>query len=223
MKKQKITTIKKYEDMTTGEIKETTNTIIEIKKTWDELTREEKEKEIEKNQELIYQYYQDDLAACYDCDLENIKDEYKNINFDYVYLDSNSQGGWIDSIKNFKYQAEPINIYGEDIEINDIYLHIRKYIEEITADDIDIYEYYIDNEKLEKIKATKKYQKWINNIVKDVNNWIDAVNDAAKIILSKEYYCPYNMDDEEDADYLNYFFSDSVFTFEEDEEGEKNE
>ena len=216
MKKQKITITTKVEDLTTHEINETQKEHIEIIKTWDELTNEEKEKEIEKNSELIYQYYQDEIFAGYECDLADLKERYKNIDFEDVYLDSNSQGGWIDNVKGFKYYAKPIKIYGEDIEINDIYLHICKYIKKIDINDIDIYDYYIGSEKLEKIQASKKYQKWMQEIIQDVNNWIEEVNDAASFIIKNLYCYPYNLNDSEDVYFLDNFFADCEFTYTED-------
>ena len=213
MKKQKITRIIETKDIETGKTETTKNNYYYIIKTWDELTTEEKEKEIENNSELIYQNYQDELYEDYQYELSEIKDKYKKNNFDDIYLDSNSQGGWIDSIKNFKYY-DSINIYGETIDICDIDIHMCKYIKEITANDIDIYDYYIDSKKLEKIQATKKYKNWINNIVKDVNNWIDEVNEAAGYLIKNEYYYPSNLDDTNDRYFLDNYFCDSEFTYE---------
>ena len=186
-----------------------------IIKEWNELNNEEKEKEIEKNSELIYQDYQDQLYYIFMDELENIKEKYKNIDFETVYLDSNSQGGWIDTVKNFKYYKN-IDILGETIEISDIDLHIRKYIEEITEDDIFIYEYYIENDKIEKIKNTKKYQKFINEIIKEVNDWIKEINKACKTLIDNEYRYPWNINDNDDIDFLNNYFAGEEFIFESD-------
>lgn len=213
MKKQKITRIIETKNLETEKTEKEKQVSYYIIKKWDELTNDEKRQEIENNQASIYQCYQEDLVSIYESDLDYLKDKYKNINFDYIYLDGNSQGNWIDSVKNFKYYDNNINIYGEDIELHDIDLHIHKYIENITADDLDIYTYYLDNEKLEKIQATKKYQNFINKVVKDINNWIDEANEIAKNILSKEYYCPYNLNDPEDKSYLDNYFCDSEFTY----------
>lgn len=213
MKKQKITKIIETKNLETGKTEKEKQVSYYIIKKWDELTDDEKIQEIENNQQSIYQCYQEDLVNIYESDLDYLKGKYKNINFDYIYLDGNSQGNWIDSVKNFKYYDNNINIYGEDIELHDIDLHIHKYIENITADDLDIYTYYLDDEKLEKIQATKKYQNFINKVIKDINNWIDEANEIAKNILSKEYYCPYNLNDPEDVDYLNNYFYDSEFTY----------
>ena len=186
-----------------------------IIKELNELNNEEKEKEIEKNSELIYQDYQDQLYYIFMDELENIKEKYKNIDFETVYLDSNSQGGWIDTVKNFKYYKN-IDILGETIEISDIDLHIRKYIEEITEDDIFIYEYYIENDKIEKIKNTKKYQKFINEIIKEVNDWIKEINKACKTLIDNEYRYPWNINDNDDIDFLNNYFAGEEFIFESD-------
>ena len=213
MKKQKITKIIETADLQTQKTEKEKQESYYIIKSWEELTDDEKRQEIDNNQESIYQCYQEDLVNIYESDLDYLKEKYKNISFDYIYLDGNSQGNWIDSVKNFKYYNNNINIYGEDIELHDIDLHIHKYIENITTDDLDIYTYYLDDEKLEKIQATKKYQNFINKVVKDINNWIDEANEIAKNILSKEYYIPYNLNDPEDRSYLDNYFYDSEFTY----------
>jgi hypothetical protein len=177
-------------------------------KKWNELSREEQDKEIEKHQEAIYCNYQDDMYENYKIGLDNLRYEFENIKFDDVYLDSNSQGWWIDSIKNFKYHCDNLIVYGEEIEIYDIDFHIRKLIETF---DIDIYDYYIDSDKLEKIKATKKYQKWIDDIRNDIEKWVDCVNDLCSDVGNSEYKYPYNMDDEDDKYYLDMYFEDMEF------------
>lgn len=185
-----------------------------IIKKWDELTREEKEKEIDNKKEAIYQYFQDDLYYIFKDTLEIIKEKYNNIDFDTVYIDSNSQGAWIDSIKNFKCYYT-IDIFGETIEIEDVNLHIRKYIDKIDQTNIYINDYYIEENLLNKIINTKKYKNFINKIIKDVNNWIDEINTACKEIIKNEYCYPYNLDDPDDVDYLNNYFCDDEFIIEE--------
>ena len=223
MKRQKITITTKTEDLSTHEETETQRQYIEVIKSWSELSEAEKEKEIEKNSEEIYQQYQEDIYNNFLYDLEEIKEDFKNINFENIYLDSNSQGGWIDSIKNFRYTAEPLQVYGEDIDINDIDFKIRKYIDTISENDIFIYDYYIDSEKLEKIQSTKKYKKWLAAIVQDVNNWIDRINKAAAEVLKNEYTYPYNLNDAEDVYFLDNYFCDMEFIYTEDEtEAAKN-
>lgn len=149
-----------------------------IVKTWDELTEEEKEKEIERNCEILTNEWNNLCYENFEFELEDIKDSYKNIKFDDVYIDDNSQGWWIDRVKNFNYQVDDIEIYGESISLYDIDLTIHRIINHITEDDVVVEDYYIDSDKLKKIKATKKYQKWVNEIVKDVNKWIDEINEV---------------------------------------------
>lgn len=194
------------------EIKETERNYI-IKK-WDELTREEKEQEIDNKKEAIYQYFQDDLYYIFKDTLEIIKEKYNNIDFNTVYIDSNSQGAWIDSIKNFKCYYT-IDIFGETIEIEDIDLHIRKYIDKIDQANIYINDYYIEEKLHNKIIKTKKYKNFINKIIKDINNWIDEINAACAEIMKNEYCYPYNLDDPDDVDYLNNYFCDDEFIIEE--------
>lgn len=183
-----------------------------IIKTWNELTDDEKEKEIENNKEAIYSWYQDVLYHQYKDEIDYIKEKYNNISFDDVYMDGCSQGSWIDCIKNFKCYYT-IDIYGETIEVYDIDLHVRKYIDNINADNIEIYNYYIDDEKLQKIENTKKYKNWINNIIKDVNNFINDINAACKELIENEYIYPYNIHDESDLYYLNDYFYDNEFVY----------
>ena len=215
MKKQKIKVVTTCEDLTTGEKTKTTKTKIQTIKSWDELTTEEKEAEIERNSEGIYSAYQDELYYEYQADIDYIREKYKNITFKEIYFDYCSQGSWIDSIKDFKYNAEPIEIFGEYIELYDIDIHIRKYIEPIDADAVEIYTYNIPVEKEERIKATKKYQKWVNSIVADVNQWIEEVNAAAKIVIDGECHCPYNLNDSEDASFFDFYFENEEYIFEE--------
>ena len=96
---------------------------------WDELTDDEKREQIKKYSEDIYEMYQNELYEDYKYELENIKTDFKNISFEDIYLDSNSQGGWIDRIVGFKMYDE-ITIYGETIYINDVYFTIHRYIDE---------------------------------------------------------------------------------------------
>ena len=161
-----------------------------IVKTWDELTEEEKEKEKERYCEEISRDWDDLCYENFKNELEEIKERYKNIKFDDIYLDGNSQGWWIDSIKNFEYYPKEISIYGEYISLYDIDIKICKTIKNITTDDIIIEDYYIDSEKLEKIKATKKYAKWVNDIVEDVNKWIDEINEVCINYMNNYNYVP---------------------------------
>lgn len=190
------------------EIETKTITTLHTYRNWHELTREEQEKEIEKHGESIDIQYHEELYNNFLYDLDNLKLEFKNIEFDTIYLDSNSQGWWIDSIKGFKYNNEGIDIYGEHLEVEDIDLHIRKYIEYC---DTEINDYYIDTDKLDKIRDTKKYQKWIQEIRTEVEKWIDKANEICGNIGNKEYCCPYNLDNTEDKDWLDSYFAEEVF------------
>lgn len=187
-------------------IKTTLHTI----RNWDELTTEEKEKEIEKRQEIIYQDYQEEIYNNFLDDLENVKEDFKNITFDTIYFESCSQGGWIDKIKDFKVYYN-INILGETLEVSDIDLHIRRLIQNIDANDINVYDYYIESDKLEKIQNTKKYKKWLEDIEKEINSWINRINKLCGFILSREYYCPYSLEDPDDKEFLDRFFEEEEF------------
>lgn len=199
------------ENLTTDDVITIVKTRTYNVKTWEELTREEKEKEIEKNCNGIYEWYQENIYENFKYDLEYMKEKHKNIQFDDIYVDSNSQGAWIDRVKDFKYLSEDITIYGEYIDIYDIDLHIRKYIEPITENDINIYTYNVSYDLFEKIKKTKKYQNWINNIITDVNNWIEDVNRICEYVIENECRYPWNLDDEEDLQNLADYFMDIEF------------
>lgn len=177
-----------------------------VVKTWNELTEEQKEQEKENYCEEISRDWDEVCYEDFKYGLEDIKDRYKNIKFNNVYLDYNSQGYWIDSIDGFDYSPEEITICGENINLYDIDIKICKTINSITSDDIIIEDYYIDDDKLEKIKATKKYQKWINKIVEDVNNWIKEVNEV----------CNTYMEDYDDVpdDFVEDYFINNEIDFE---------
>jgi hypothetical protein len=185
-------------------IRETLHTI----KSWDELTDEEKEEEIDRHKEDIYMRYQDDLYEEYKMELDNLRYEFKNISFDEVYLDSNSQGGWIDSIKGFKINDEGINIYGENLWVDSVDFTIRRYIEDF---DIIVDDYYVDADKMTRIMETKKYKNWLDGIKNDIQKWVDRVNESSKYILTREYCYPYNIHDDEDKEWLDMYFEDMDF------------
>lgn len=210
---KEIKTIKTI-NLDTNEIKEDTKEKNYTIKVWEELTREEKEEKIQDYCESIYNCYQEDLYFNFQARLQDLQFKYENITFDDIYIDSCSQGAWIDSVKNFKYYRS-IEIYGETLEAYDIDLHISKYIKEIDESDIFVSDYYVETEKLEKMKNTKKYKTFINEIIKEVNDWIDEVNEACGVLIRNEYYTPYNLDDEEDKNYLDYYFENKEFIFEE--------
>lgn len=187
-----------------------TKTTLHTIRVWNELTTEEKEKEIDARKDSIYEWYQQDLYDIYLDNLENIKEEFKHINFENVFLDSNSQGCWIDKVYKFNVYYS-IDIFGETLEVEDIDLHIRKYIDNINESDIYVCDYYIETEKMEKIQKSKKYKNWINSIIKEVNSFIDRVNVACKEIMDKEYYYPYNLENEEDKEFLECYFDNEEF------------
>lgn len=210
--------MRKYKEVKTNTIvdedftvKTTTKTYLHTIRSWQELTQEEQEEEIKSRGEIIYSDYQEDIWNGYEADLDNLKYEFKNVDFDTIYLDSSSHGGWIDRVVGFKYLTDGIDIYGEHLDLDDIDLHIGKYIERIDENDINIYDYYIDVETLERIKKTKKYQKWINQIVEDVNNWIDKANEYCSIPIKEEYNYPSMLSIEWEKDWLDNYFCDTEF------------
>lgn len=156
-----------------------------IVKEWAELSEAEKEKEIKKYEDIIMQDWYDYISECYESSIEYIKDRYKEkgIEFDNVYIDSNSQGWWIDKIRNLKVYRS-IKIFGENIEIDDVDIHSRKILE---LDDIYIYDYYIEEAKLKRIENTKKYKDFIASVKKDLEDMLEEINRAAKTYFEDEY------------------------------------
>lgn len=187
-----------------------TKTTLHTIRSWEELTTEEKKKEIEERHESIYELYQENLYNNFLFELEDIKEQFENISFDTIYMDSNSQGWWIDRVVKFKVYYS-INIFGETLEVEDINLHIRKYIDNIDENDIYVYDYYIETDKMEKIKNSKKYKNWIDSIIKEVNSFIDKINSACKEVGNGEYHCPYDLEDTEDREFLEVYFENEEF------------
>ncbi len=176
-------------DIETGEVVDELKTDYYIIKNYEELTDKQKEEVVSKNYENISQDFFDNLYHDFQAEIEFIKEKYKDIKFDTIYLDENSQGKWIDSITKFEYLSSDINIFSENISVYDIDIHISKYIKNITEDNIYISDYYIDNEKMEKIKSTKKYKTWINKIINYVNKWIDEVNSLCEAYFDEQDSC----------------------------------
>lgn len=222
---KEINTITKLNETTKKD--ETITTIkTYTKKSWDDLSLDEKKEEIEKNQEQIYSSYQDGLFYIFEDELESTREQFKEILFDNVYVDGNSQGSWIDKIQNLRYNFPDLTIFGHYVHVYDIDLTIRKYIENITADDVDIeigdYGCEFTNGNYEdKIKTSKKYVAYVNNIVNEVNEWITWINDACKELINKEYYTPSDLEDPDDADYLENYFDGCEFIKDEKTETKK--
>lgn len=178
-------------------------------RSWEELSREEKEKEIEKRQEQIYECYQEDMYMLYNDELEQLKEDFPHIHFENIYLDSNSQGWCIDSIKDFHYDVDDLIVFNERVGISYVDFKIRKIIKDF---DLYVCDYYIDSKTLSRIVQTKKYQNWYNNIRKDIQNWIDRVNTICSELCNSAYNYPSNLDDEVERDFLDNYFSDMEFT-----------
>lgn len=178
-------------------------------RSWEELTREEKEKQIYDHSQAIYELYQEDMYLIYKEELEMLKQDFPHIDFEDIYLDSNSQGWWIDRIKGFRYEVDDLIVFNERVGVNDIDFKIRRLIEDF---DLDIWTYYIDSKTLSKIEKTKKYQNWVKKIEEDIQKWVDRVNTICTNLGDAEWNCPYNLDDEVDKDYLDNYFSDMEFT-----------
>lgn len=162
-----------------------------VVKSWEELTIEEQKTLIEEKEDLIMENWQYFAFEDFKYGIKEIKEKYKNIKFENVCIEDNSSGDlWVDRVEEFKYCTDSISIYDENISVDDIDLTIRETIEEINANDVIIDDYYIDSNKLERIKNTKKYQKWVEEIVQDVNNWVEEINNLCEDYMKKVYSIP---------------------------------
>ena len=178
-------------------------------RSWEELTREEKEKQIYDHSQAIYELYQEDMYLIYKEELEMLKQDFPHIEFEDIYLDSNSQGWWIDRIKDFRYNIDEIEIYGEKLWVDYVDFKMRRTIIDF---EIEVDDYYVECDKLRKIMATKKYQNWVKKIEEDIQKWVDRVNTICANLGDAEWNCPYNLDNVDDRNYLDNYFSDMEFT-----------
>ena len=155
-----------------------------IVKEWAELSEAEKEREIENNAEMLVCNWNDLAYEYYKEDIEDIKDRYskKGITFTNVYLDSNSQGWWVDSIEDLKADRN-IEIFGEYLEVYDIDIKIRKYIE---LEDISLNDYYIEEAKLKRIENTKKYKDFMASLKQDLEDMFEEINKVARTYFENE-------------------------------------
>ena len=64
------------------EIETKTRITLHTIRNWSELTREEQEEEIKRRQESIYMLYQEDLYNEYLCNLDYLREQFKNITFE---------------------------------------------------------------------------------------------------------------------------------------------
>lgn len=176
-----------------------------VVKTWEELTKDEKEKKKENYCEEISSNWWELCYKGFEYGLEEIKEKYKNIKFENVYIEDGPRCWWVDRVEDFKYCTDSISIYDENISVDDIDLTIRETIEKINASDVIIDDYYIDSNKLERIKNTKKYQKWVEEIVQDVNNWVEEINNLCKDYMKKVYSIP--------DEFVEDYFRDDEFDF----------
>lgn len=196
----------------TGEEENITRKTRHTIKSWQELSREEKEQEIENYRDGIYEYYQECNYEDYKYELENLREEFKDISFTNIYLDSNSQGWWVDKVKDFELHFDDIEIYDESLYI-DYDMKIRQDINYI-----EIYgsSYYgISDEKWSKIMSTKKYQNWIGKAQKRVDEWKNRVNEICYNLGHNEYNFP-SLDEE--SYIFECYFENNEFEFVEESE-----
>ena len=64
---------------------------------------------------------------------------------------------------------------------------------------------------MDKIKNTKKYQKWLKKQRTLVSKWIQRVNEITKYMLDREYSYPYNLNDSDDVEWLANWFDGEEF------------
>lgn len=168
-----------------------------IVKTWKELTDEEKEIQKKNYSENIEIAWVDLLYEDYKSDIELLKEDLKYIKFDDVYTGDNSQGFWIDSVKNVEcyINNKTKNIYGFDFTI-------RKYIDDITWVDIDN-----DCVKFEELKTMTGYKTLAKELEQDFEIFKNGINKIVKYYYDNLYYIT--------DDFIESYFEDMEFEFEE--------
>lgn len=168
-----------------------------IVKTWDELTDKEKEIQKRKYQDFICESWGDVLYDDYKYNLDELKKQLKYIDFDFVYVNENSQGFWIDSIKNLT-----CTIYGKNKNIYNINVHIAKYINEISLVEVDNGEYYY----LDELKQKPGYKQLAKKLENDFEIFKNGVNEIVETYFDQLYYIT--------DDFIDQYFEDMEFEFE---------
>lgn len=166
-----------------------------IVKNFDELTQEEKEEQRKINFTSICELVAEDEYFALKEILEELKAQLKYITFEDVYFDDNSQGFWIDSVKNLSINAQTKKIYIDNIDIT-----ITKYITSLK--------YLKVNNTWEHIKDIENkpgYKKIIEEIKKDFELFKNTINNA----INKYYHNIYNIDDET----MDLYLQDAEFEY----------
>jgi hypothetical protein len=203
-----------------------------IIKTWDELTEEEKEKEIEKNSEQLYcSYDNSEWEATENC-LNDLMSNLKIIHFrdndilKTISFDDNSQGWWIDRVieKNIYATCDVFDF--EDIELILKWGRLHTFENDFNNNMCGCYCYfnqfqtdfesgYYTFEELEKLANTKTqngngfmfeefYNAW-NEFKKEYNYFVEQFN----LIINEYFNNRYNLP----QDYIDFFFEDMEFEF----------
>lgn len=168
-----------------------------VVKTWKELTDEEKEIQKKNYSENLLIAWGDMLCIDFDFEIAALKQKLKYIKFDNVYVDDNSQGFWVDLVKNVEcyINNKTKNIYGFDFTI-------RKYIDDITWVDIDN-----DCVEFEKLKTMTGYKTLAKELEKDFEIFKNGINELVKYHYDNLYYIT--------EDFIESYFEDMEFEFEE--------
>lgn len=194
-----------------------------IVKTWEELTEAEKQKQIEKDSEQLVYFWSEYLYECFNENLDELKEKLKFFTFDDVFADSNSQGFWIDSIKNLKLYIKDSGKYGGYFVDGDCDITIRKYIDSLDT----IYLYmdaykceYKDGSYLQGYQTIKELEqstdKNIINLLKDIKKDFDILKNGINDAVQNYFLSLQDMwDDSAFVDYLDtVFYYDQEFEFE---------
>lgn len=200
-----------------------------IIKTWDELTDEEKEKEIEKNSEQLYCDYDNSEWEATEYCLNDLISNLKIIHFrdndilKTISFDDNSQGWWIDRVTEKNIFATCDTFDFSDIEFEKFYGQELKKIENLknitgcycyfNQFQTDFESGYYTFEELEKmsnitinnkLEYEKFYNAW-NEFKKEYNYFVEQFN----LIINEYFDNRYNLP----QDYIDFFFEDMEFEF----------
>lgn len=208
--------MRKYTEITKRKIIEENGEITEkevkkmyVEKTWQELTEEEKKKEIEAREDDIIRLFRDDVWYNYETELKCGEiDELKEkiLDFERINYDGCSYTDWIEGLSNPTYKGnDEIKIYNENVYITDldIYKSGDNWIIDITTS-VD----YGYNDKGAQIEKTKKYNNWLEEIKKDITKVLDRIDENFQYYLDA-YYNLEGLDE-----YYDYYFEEEVFTYE---------
>ena len=203
-----------------------------IVKTWDELSEDEKQKEIEKNSEQLYCDYDNSEWELAEHCLNDLISNLKIIHFKdndilkAIYFDENSQGWWIDRVieKNIFATCDIFDMENVELilkwgrlhtfenDFNNNYSGCYCYFNQFQTDFESGYYTFEELEKMSNTLATNsnglKFEEfniaW-NEFKKEYNYFVEQFN----LIINEYFNNRYNLP----QDFIDNFFEDMEFEF----------